>query len=179
MERDTAIHDLLDRLARLHAAGLRSADLNPPQAAALSYLARANRFSRSPSHVADYLSATRGTVSQTLKTLARKGYVAEHPRPEDRRSVSYSVTGKGAAELARDPDLLDALARLDDTAKADLARGAEALLLGLIARSGARGFGLCRTCRHHRVTGDARHCALLDVPLAAQEADQICHEHAA
>ena len=95
----TEIRHLLDRLCRLAAAEEWTADLNPSQSAALAYLARANRFSRSPSQVADYLSSTRGTVSQTLKALHRKGYVAEVRSDTDRRSISYDVTRSGLAAL--------------------------------------------------------------------------------
>jgi len=66
---------------------------------ALSYLARANRFSRAPSQVATYLSATRGTISQTLKALARKELIAEHRSQVDKRSISYGITTKGMTTL--------------------------------------------------------------------------------
>ena len=83
MSQSRTLTDLLDRLARLHLASRRDDALNPAQAAALDYLARANRFSRMPSAVADYLAATRGTVSQTLKALAAKGLIVEQADPAD------------------------------------------------------------------------------------------------
>jgi DNA-binding MarR family transcriptional regulator len=86
------ISDLIDRLGRLNAAEEWNGPLNPSQFAALSYLARANRFSRAPSHVADYLATTRGTASQTLKALARKELIAESRLEEDKRSIRYDVT---------------------------------------------------------------------------------------
>jgi len=177
MTDEIELHDQLDRLARLHAAGSRSDALNPTQAAALRFLSRANRFSRSPSQVADYLAATRGTVSQTLKALARKGLIDETPSPGDGRSVSYGVTPTGADALARDTELLAALREIDEPARLGLAEGTHALLRRMIARTGNRGFGLCRRCRHHRVENGRRRCALLDLALAAQEADQLCHEY--
>jgi len=69
------IRELIERLARVSAADEWADDLNPTQKAALAYLARANQYSRSPSQVAEFLAATRGTVSQTLKALARKGLI--------------------------------------------------------------------------------------------------------
>lgn len=176
MTETTELHDLLDRLARLHAAGSRSDALNPTQTAALRYLARANRFSRAPSQVADYLAATRGTVSQTLKSLARKGLIEETRAPGDRRSVRYDVTAAGADALSSGTDLLAALKELDPATRHGLAGGTTTLLRRMVARTGNRGFGLCHRCRHHRLDGDRRHCALLDVPLATPEADQLCHE---
>ena len=173
---DFELHDQLDRLARLHAAGSRSEALNPTQAAALRFLARANRFSRAPSQVADYLAATRGTVSQTLKALARKGLIHETPSPGDGRSVSYALTPTGVEALACDTELLAALREIDETARRGLAEGTNAVLRRMIARTGNRGFGLCRRCRHHRIDLGQRRCALLDLALAAEEADQLCHE---
>ena len=43
----------------------------------LAYLARANRYSDIPIAVAEYLGITRGTVSQTLAVLERKGLIAK------------------------------------------------------------------------------------------------------
>lgn len=157
---------LLDRLARLLQARAWVRGLNPAQAAALDYLARANRFSRAPSHVADYLGTTRGTASQTLQALARKGLVVAEASADDRRSVSYRVTERaGGHAVALPGDLMpDERATLDH-------------LLGRMVRSlaaGGRTFGLCATCRHHR-PGPA--CALLKLALAPDEAAQLCHEH--
>lgn len=157
---------LLDRLSRLMQAGAWARGLNPAQAAALDYLARANRFSRSPSHVADYLGTTRGTASQTLQALARKGLVQADASATDRRSVSYRITDKGRAADA------DELADMTQDERAVLDRVLERMVRGLAA--GGKTFGLCATCRHH---GPGPYCALLKLALAPEEAGQICHEH--
>ena len=172
-----ALPDLLERLSRLHLAERRTDDLNPAQIAALDYLGRANRFSRMPSAVADYLAATRGTVSQTLKALARKGLVDETRSDTDRRARRYDLTEAGRAALARlpqpaTPDLPD-----DGIARAETAL--RHLLEAMLQARGGRSFGLCRTCTHHRRRDGGAHCALLDLPLRPEEADQICQDHAA
>ncbi|HQU67799.1 MAG TPA: MarR family transcriptional regulator [Albidovulum sp.] len=174
MTDDEEIAELMDRIARLHSARRRSAALPEAQVAALDYLARANRFSRSPSAVAEYLAATRGTVSQTLIALARKGLVSEEPAPDDRRSRIYSLSPKGRAEIGGagpSPDW--------GGAKTELLIGLRAALAVMIRDAGGRSFGLCRTCRHHRPGEDGAFCALLGVALAVAEADQICAEHQA
>lgn len=178
MTEDHEIAELLDRIARLHGARRRSAALPEAQVAALDYLARANRFSRTPSAVADYLAATRGTVSQTLIALARKGLVTEEPAPGDRRSRVYSLTQAGQAEIAgigSGPDWDSGGAGT----KARLVVGLRAALAAMIRDSGGRSFGLCRTCLHHRPCGDGAFCALLAVALTVAEADEICVEHQA
>lgn len=176
MTRSPTIRSLINRLARLDAAETWGDDLNPVQIAALDYLARANRFSRSPSHVADYLGTTRGTMSQTLKALARKGYVSEIRSEVDRRSISFGLTAKGRNAATRAGLLDAAIAGLDADAQAQLEARLSGLLRGVLAANGGRAFGLCRDCTHHRVTEDGGFCALLSVPLAPSEVSEICHE---
>ena len=167
---------LLDRLCRLAAQDDWQQDLNPAQQAALSYLARANRFSRSPSQVADYLMSTRGTVSQTLKALARKGLLREVPVPGDKRSRAYDLTPEGEAALNRVSSLSDSLAELPKESRLQLQEGLERLLTATLRARGNRPFGLCRDCRHHRAQGQAAFCTLLQEPLSTAEIGQICHE---
>jgi DNA-binding MarR family transcriptional regulator len=164
---------LLDRLARLHAARRRAVALTDAQCAALDYLARANRFSRSPSVIADYLATTRGTTSQTLKALAEKGLIAEEATEGDRRQRRYTLTDSGRALVegwfATTPDA--------DTAEA--LRAARVLLRSLVAATGGKTFGLCRACRYHGVGADsAPACGLLKIKLALEETGQLCHEFA-
>lgn len=170
------IRALIARLARLDAAATWDDALNPVQVAALEYLARANRFSRAPSHVADYLGTTRGTMSQTLKTLMRKGYVSERRSETDRRSISYDLTEPGRAIAMRGGALLEAIGGLPESVMADLGDGLASLLTHQLRQNNGRPFGICRTCAHHRVTGEGAYCTLLSVPLAPEEPDQICHE---
>ena len=173
----THLKDLLNRFARLIAADGWEGDLNPTQRAALVYLARANRFSRAPSHVADYLLATRGTVSQTLKALHRKGFIREVRSEKDRRSFSYEPTPQGRALIAAGDRLgviLDQLSRDDVTGLSDKL---SELIIELLEQREGRSFGVCRTCRHHRAGDETAFCNLLQVELATTERDQLCHEH--
>src|SRR3546814_3015773 len=64
---------LLDRLSRL-TRELQFVDgLNPAQWEALRFLATANKYSRPPPALAEYLGATKGTVSQNLIAPESKG----------------------------------------------------------------------------------------------------------
>lgn len=173
------LRELIDRIARLNAAESWAAGLNPGQAAALAYLAAANRFSRAPSHVAEYLGSTRGTVSQTLKALARKGLAEEQASMSDRRSIRYDLTARGAALAAEAGAAERAFAAMPEAERRALGQGLSALLRGLLDERGGRAFGLCRTCRHHEATAAGRRCRLLDLALREEEAAQICHEHEA
>ena len=173
------IRELLDRIGRIAAAEEWSDDLNPAQRSALSYLARANRFSRSPSNVADYLCTTRGTASQTLKALERKGLVTPVRSAADKRSISYDVTEEGRAAMATPSDLNAAIDRLPDSEADALLAALEATLRDVLSSRGQREFGVCRTCRYHQPGEDGATCALLNVSLVPMEAGQICHEHQA
>lgn len=173
----TRIRELLDRIARVTAAEEWGDDLNPAQRGALAYLARANRFSRAPSNVADYLCTTRGTASQTLKALERKGFVMPLKSSEDKRSISYDVTEKGHTALDT-PRNFDAVLSTLSPSDADvLTHLLEATGRRLLEQQGFRTFGICRTCRHHRRTDSGLVCALLRVPLSDAAAGELCHEH--
>lgn len=175
---DTArIRELLERVARLAAAEEWTGDLNPAQSGALTYLARANRFSRSPSHVAEYLCTTRGTASQTLKALERKGFVKPIQSMEDKRSISYDVTRTGHAALDRESDLDKAFAALSKSEAGVFETVLEGTLKQVLARRNSRSFGVCKTCRHHQRKRAGGYCTLLEVALAKHETEELCHEH--
>lgn len=173
------VRELLDRIARINAAQDWAGDVNPSQRAALSYLARANRFSRAPSQVADYLSATRGTVSQTLKALTRKGLITEQRSQIDKRSISYEITKEGLATLsvmAANPRRLENLPKRDMT---ELATGLKKLVMAMLKARGSRSFGVCASCRYHEKRPNGAFCILLKEPLKARETSHICYEHEA
>lgn len=177
---------LIDRLDRLARSGEAVGELNPAQWEALRFVARANRFSRTPAALAEYLGSTRGTVSQTLIALEQKGYVTREPSPRDRRSVLLELTAMGSQALKQDP-ILPLAADLENAAPHQLEATVEVLrsaLHAMITRNGGRAFGACYTCRHFRKgRGSGRsmphHCALLDEPLSEADSRAICVEQQA
>ena len=51
-------------------------------------------------HRADaFLGSTKGTISQTIKALERKGFIVKTPRQDEGRSICLSLTPKGADAL--------------------------------------------------------------------------------
>ena len=184
---DEARHvaDLIDRIGRLARTDAHEGSLNPAQWEAMRFLHRANRFSRTPGAVSEFLGATKGTVSQTLIALERKGLVRRSPGDPDRRTVTVSLTETGARAIAQDPldNLAQAVRDLADDRRSALNEGLRGLLAAVQARSGRRSFGQCRTCRYFRRNGalddpDGPHrCGLLDVPLRDMESRRICIEH--
>ncbi|UWQ56122.1 MarR family winged helix-turn-helix transcriptional regulator [Leisingera caerulea] len=176
MQHPTRIAELISRLARLDAGESWAAELNPAQRAALDYLSRANRFSRSPSHVAAYLGSTRGTVSQTLKALAQKGYVEEQRSESDKRVIRFALTAQGEQVTALPRALTEAAAALPDTAHDTLQAALEQILGRMIAANGGQPFGLCHACKHFTAEGPGGFCRLLAEPLSPEDTNKICHE---
>lgn len=172
------VREILYRISRITASEDWAGDINPTQRAALSYLARANRFSRSPSQVADYLEATRGTVSQTLKALARKDLIEEQRSEQDKRSISYAVTDEGHATLNFRTAIDQAVGHLTQEQADDLALALTHLMSDVLQARGGRSFGVCGTCRHHQTNPSGAYCVLLQEALVPAETEQICHEHA-
>lgn len=177
---DTAAdtRELLDRMTRIAASEEWAGEINPTQRAALAYLARANRFSRKPSQVADYLSATRGTVSQTLKALARKGLIEEQRSQSDKRSISYGLTSHGHTALNFTTAVDAALEQLSDTEIDDLSANLRKVIKSVLTARGGRSFGICNTCQFHQQTNTGAYCTLLDEDLHDGETTEICHEFA-
>lgn len=177
------LFDLLERLSSLMRIWFRQhpllADIQPIQLSALMYLARCNRYSNTPLGVTDYLGLTKGTVSQSLKTLENKGLIVKSQDARDKRSVHLELT-----PIAR--ELLDAVlppAFLDNAAQ-QMGAKADQLqeLLGELLRTVQRGddiasFGLCRTCRFHQEVNGEPFCGLTQEPLARADIDLICREH--
>jgi DNA-binding MarR family transcriptional regulator len=181
----TRLPDLLERIGRLlRSVRHRTEGLNPAQWEVMRYLARANRYSRTPTALTRYLGATKGTVSQTLIALERKGLLRRVADPRDRRGIRLGLTPRGRAHLQRDPipDLLDSI---DPALLGRLETDLFELLVHLQHRNRHRPFGQCGSCRFFR-RGDAEgdpngphRCGLTSEPLSNLEADQLCAEHEA
>jgi len=175
---DSEIGDLIDRIARISASERWVNNLNPAQLAALSYVAKANKYSRAPSQIAEYLCAMRGTVSATLKALERKGLIEEQKSELDRRRTSYALSADGLAALDFKTSTDAALNAMGDQEAAELKNGLKSFVRGVLRARKGRSFGVCATCKYHVANASGAHCALLDVALGPSEATQLCFEHA-
>jgi DNA-binding MarR family transcriptional regulator len=172
----------LERLGRIMRAAEHDGGLNPAQWEGLRYLGRANRFSNSPGALTRYLGATKGTVSQTLKALERKGFIAKATRPGVNRSIILTLTAKGEKALASDPwnSLAKIAEDLGGKTRRRLAKGLQEVLAGALRKGGYRRFGSCPECRFFREKGRQNEpsgphlCMLFDAALAPPELRQIC-----
>lgn len=176
------VAELILHLGRIASGDGLVAGLTPGQWAVLRYVARANRFSRTPSAFAAFHGTTRGTASQTIKGLVARGLLRQTRSETDGRSVVLDLTKKARRILADDP--LEALVRAADALPPGL-RGKFAIvlqrMLGRVAAEAGRPFfGTCETCAHFRGDGccqqglPAYACGFLNVPLTEDELDDLC-----
>lgn len=176
---------LLERLSNLVRAEERGlgqeTGLQPVQLHVLQYLARANRYSDTPAAVAEYLGLTKGTVSQTLITLEKRGLLTRTTDSTDKRVTRLSLTQEGRAVVRRcspPPALRRAIDELGANVQGQLAGGLTSLLRGVQETVGARGFGVCNSCRHFLTEDRGARCGLTQEPLPARQTEKICREHA-
>ena len=176
-------YEYLTRITRLIQAEERAsaAGLLPVQLHALDYLARCNRYSDRPAAVGDYLQITKGTASQTLLALDRRGLIEKRADAEDRRVVRLRITRKGHALLRRamPPPLVGgALDTLQASEQKKLLAALDALLRRLQVVNNGRTFGVCHTCRHfQRDADDHFRRGLTTEPLSSTDGRRICREH--
>ncbi len=171
----------LERLARLMRQAGHGQGLNPVQWEALRYLSRCNALSHSPGAMARYLGSTKGTVSQTIMSLAKKGYLAKQVDGKDQRGVMLKLTEAGRDLLATDCLLtLEAdIADLSDKTHRRFERALNKLLEHERVRQGEPSFGTCLTCKFYREasSGLAAHCMKVNATVSVDETTLICVEH--
>jgi DNA-binding MarR family transcriptional regulator len=114
--------------------------LNPAQWAALRYFGQASPSARSVVAFARYHGTTKGTASQTIAALSKKGLIERHRSERDRRSVSLVLTPAGRATLDNDPlnEIAEAIAGLPETHHVAIAEGLDQMLRTLLARRARR-----------------------------------------
>lgn len=156
--------------------------LQPVHFQVLNYLSRANKYSNTPAAVANYLGMTRGTVSQSLIILEKKGYLEKTPDANDKRVVHLRLLPEGKSVLtqARPSDLF--------SSATDIMRGAgeemtdanvfQQALTALQKANQSQSFGVCKTCRNFSIKDGEFFCQLTQEKLSDSDSEQICQEHA-
>ena len=180
------IQSYIERIANLFRNELRKTGaeygLQPVQIEALHYLSVCNRYSDTPMGVTEYLGQTKGTVSQSLNVLARKGFLVKKPDGSDKRVTRLRVSPKGRKLLARAipaAQLTAACSHIDRDSQAAISAALLQLLRALQRANAMQSFGVCHTCRYHQVVAGGYRCGLTQEPLQAAETQLICREHEA
>lgn len=180
---ESPLHALLLCLSRALQHEQRQAALGsgllPVQWAILAYLRDANRYSNTPQALAEYLSLTKGTVSQSLKLMESRGWITRSGDTADRRIVrlALSAAGRSRLDLAADEAWSAAIAALPAADRATAEHALRRLLAGWQQIRQGRTFGVCRSCRHFQ-PGDPEHrCGLTGEALSDEDSTRLCREH--
>lgn len=150
---------------------------------ALRFLARANRFSRTPSALASFVRTTRATASQVVKVLEKKGYLERTPSSEDKRSVTLCVTPAGDKLLKNDPInyLVNSVTALDVESRASLGNAVRRMLDGLETTEYRLDAHVCGECTFLAESGVGTDKASADFacrffrgPISPSETELLC-----
>lgn len=147
---------------------------------ALRFLARANRFSRTPTALASFLGTTRSAASQITASLQSKGLMVRKPSAEDRRSIALCITGEGERFLERDPinGLRDQLVALEVSDRSRLRDSLRRVLDGLDAAKRRHHADVCSQCMFLVESGEGkdRHfkCRFFRKSIAPKDTMLLC-----
>jgi DNA-binding MarR family transcriptional regulator len=166
----------------LHVARLAQGEapaLTAAQWSALRYFEDAQPLSCTPSAFARFHGATRGTASQTIKTLVAAGLLARRRDPHDGRSVRFVVTPEGRRWLQADPihRLERAIAAMPEDRRADLAAASRVLAGSVAAACGCLAFGICPDCAHLDTSASAsgpHRCRSLNIVVPPEDLARLC-----
>lgn len=179
----SGLADVLERLCNLLRAEARAVGsahgLLPVQLAALRYLSQCNRYSNTVLGLSEFLGQTKGTVSQSVKVLERRGLVRKDGDPSDRRVVHLEVTPAGHSVLEQlvEGPLAAAIQQLGEAHHRELAGGLAEVLRVAQQANDRKSFGVCRTCRYNEPLERGARCALTGEYLSGGDVEAICREH--
>lgn len=171
---------LLERLSALIQQAVRDDaarhGLLPIQLQVLHYLAQANRYSDLPIAIAEYFGITRGTVSQTLAVLERRGLLIKQADPRHGKRIHLLLTDNARQILEHSwVQRLDSALHSLPTAEHTEA-GLRELLSALQRLNGQQAFGICQHCVHFCPDSHGHHCGLTGEPLESEQSQLICRE---
>lgn len=154
--------------------------LQPVHVQALEYLAQCNRFSNTPRALTEYLGLTKGTLSQTLQVLVRKGYIEKQADAEDKRVVRLNLLERGKQLLNNIP-LANSFKHAEKKiCKSNFVSYNEALLRTLSELQKAnntKSFGLCNTCTLFAEQDNHYFCNSRQESMTQEDAGKICRDH--
>jgi DNA-binding MarR family transcriptional regulator len=176
---------LLERLASLLRTENRNLllehGLQPVQFEALQYLSVCNRYSDTLMGVTEYLGQTKGSVSQSLKVLEKKGLLEKSPDQVDKRVVHMTVTMVGHKLVKHMPSsalLKAAKKQLNETEIASAETSLQSLLKSIQHANNFKTFGQCATCSHNiKYSVNETICGLTKEALSIKDVELICREH--
>lgn len=154
--------------------------LQPIHVQVLDYLNECNSYSNTAVGITEYFGLTKGTVSQTLQVLERKGYIEKYHDEEDAR-VTHLVLSKNGETLLEDASNDDAF---EQAQQAVLSKQYKTLddalrmtLFTLQRKCDVKTFGSCDSCINFNVEDNHYICTETRLPVWQLETQKICREH--
>jgi MarR family transcriptional repressor of emrRAB len=179
--------ELVERLGNLMRSELRKAgaeeSLQPVHLQAMMYLARANRYSNTPQALADYLGLTKGTVSQTLLLLDRRGLVERFEDEIDRRVVRLRLSSAGEQLLAESQPALpwqNATRNISPNRIRNATSALREALVTLQVDNEGTVFGTCSNCTYcQKLSQRVYRCGQMGDRLSTPETRKLCRVYVA
>ena len=174
--------ELVERLGNLMRAEMRRSgsdeDLQPVHLQSLIYLSKANRYSNTPQALAQYLGLTKGTVSQTLLLLDRRGLIERFEDDIDRRVVRLRLSSAGERLLYEAEPMLawqNATRNISPNRIRNAVSALREALATLQVDNEGPLFGICHTCTFsQKLSQRIYRCGRMGDRLSGPETRKIC-----
>jgi MarR family transcriptional repressor of emrRAB len=174
--------ELVERLGNLMRSELRKAGaeeaLQPVHVQALIYLTKANRYSNTPQALSDYLGLTKGTVSQTLLVLDRRGLIERYQDDVDRRVVRLRLSAAGEQLLYENQPMLPWQNATRNISPNRIRNAVSALREALVTMqedNEGKSFGTCSGCAHcQKLSQRIYRCGQMGDRISGPETRKIC-----
>jgi MarR family transcriptional repressor of emrRAB len=174
--------ELVERLGNLMRSELRKAgadeSLQPVHLQSLVYLSKANRYSNTPQALADYLGLTKGTVSQTLLLLDRRGLIERFEDDIDRRVVRLRLSSAGEQLLGESQPMLawqNATRNISPNRIRNATSALREALVTLQDDNEGRVFGECSSCGSCQKLSQRIHrCGKMGDRMSGPETRKLC-----
>ena len=174
--------ELVERLGNLMRTELRRAgsdeSLQPVHLQSLIYLSKANRYSNTPQALAEYLGLTKGTVSQTLLLLDRRGLIERFEDDIDRRVVRLRLSPAGERLLYESQPALawqNATRNISPNRIRNAVSALREALVTLQEDNEGKSFGSCNGCAHcQKLSQRIYRCGQMGDRLSGPETRKIC-----
>ena len=152
--------------------------MQPVHLQALVYLSKANRYSNTPQALADYLGLTKGTVSQTLLLLDRRGLIERFEDDIDRRVVRLRLSSQGEQLLAESQPMLawqNATRNISPNRIRNATSALREALATLQEDNEGRHFGVCSSCGScQKLSQRIYRCGKMGDRLSGPETRKLC-----
>jgi MarR family transcriptional regulator, negative regulator of the multidrug operon emrRAB len=174
--------ELVERLGNLMRSEMRKAgsdeELQPVHLQALIYLTKANRYSNTPQALSDYLGLTKGTVSQTLLVLDRRGLIERYQDDVDRRVVRLRLSAAGEQLLYENQPALawqNATRNISPNRIRNAVSALREALLTMQDDNEGKAFGACQSCAHcQKLSQRIYRCGQMGDRLSGPETRKLC-----